>query len=145
MSNDILTLPAKSSSASDTVSATRWRKRMTGLGWFTIALVVTITFAFPLYFMVINSFKPDRLVMSNSLQLIPTEVVGLANYQTAFEIVPLARFFFNSALTATIDVIVTVFFSALAGYGFAKFKFRGQKWLFLFILITMTVPFQILL
>src|SRR6266545_4741470 len=125
MSNDILTLPAKSSSA-ETALATRWRKRITGLTLFTIALVVTVSFAFPLYFMVINSFKLDREVLSSTLQLFPANFQGLANYQRAFEIVPLARFFFNSALTATIDVIVTVFFSALAGYGFAKYKFRGQ-------------------
>lgn len=145
MSNNVLTLQANSSSVTETAAATRWRKRIMGITLFTIALVVTVTFAFPLYFMVINSFKLDREVLSSAIQLWPANFQGLTNYQTAFEVVPLARFFFNSALTAVIDVIVTVFFSALAGYGFAKYKFRGQKILFLFILITMTVPFQILL
>ncbi|MBL8117527.1 MAG: carbohydrate ABC transporter permease [Anaerolineae bacterium] len=118
---------------------------MTSLMWFSIALVLTVTFAFPLYFMVISSFKLDREVLSASTQLIPANFQGLTNYQRAFDVVPLARFFFNSALMAVIDVIVTVFFSALAGYGFAKYRFRGSRIMFLFILITMTVPFQILL
>src|SRR5215207_6582325 len=123
----------------------RWNKRLSGLTWLIVALIITVTFAFPLYFMVVSSFKPDTQVLSNRIELIPTNFQGLLNFQRAFEVVPLARFFFNSALMAVIDVVVTVFFSALAGYGFAKFKFRGQRIMFLFILIIMTVPFQILL
>lgn len=123
----------------------RRNKRVAGLLWFIIAAVVTITFAFPLYFMIMSSFKPNADVLSNTIQLLPEQFVGLANYQRAFEVVPMARFFFNSALMAGIDVAVTVFFSALAGYGFAKFNFRGRRLLFGFILIIMAVPFQILL
>jgi len=113
--------------------------------WFIIAVVITITFAFPLYFMVISSFKLDQDVLSNTIELVPKEFQGLTNFQRAFEVVPMARFFFNSALMAVIDVVVTVFFSALAGYGFAKFNFHGKRLLFGFILIVMTIPFQILL
>ena len=123
----------------------RWNKQAAGIMWFVIALVITITFAFPLYFMVISSFKPDQDVLSNMIELVPKEFQGLTNFQRAFEVVPMARFFFNSALMAVIDVVITVFFSALAGYGFAKFNFRGSRLLFGFILIIMTIPFQILL
>ena len=123
----------------------RWNKRMTGLMWLIVAVVITVTFAFPLYFMVVSSFKLDQQVLSNRIELIPSDFQGLINFQRAFEVVPLARFFFNSALMASIDVVVTVFFSALAGYGFAKFNFRGRRLLFGFILIIMAIPFQILL
>src|SRR5215217_717150 len=123
----------------------RWNKRLSGLTWLIVALIITVTFAFPLYFMVVSAFKPDTQVLSNRIELIPTNFQGLLNFQRAFEVVPLARFFFNSALMAVVDVIVTVFFSALAGYGFAKFNFRGRRLLFGFILIIMSIPFQILL
>lgn len=123
----------------------RLNKRVSGIMWLIAAVVITVTFAFPLYFMVMSSFKPDNAVLSNTIQLIPEQFQGLTNYQRAFEVVPMARFFFNSALMAIIDVVVTVFFSALAGYGFAKFKFRGRGILFGFILIVMSIPFQILL
>jgi ABC-type glycerol-3-phosphate transport system permease component len=125
--------------------AQRWNKRLSGLTWLIVALIITVTFSFPLYFMVVSSFKPDTQVLSNRIELIPTNFQGLLNFQRAFEVVPLARFFFNSALMAVIDVVVTVFFSALAGYGFAKFNFHGRRLLFGFILIIMSIPFQILL
>lgn len=145
MSNSALRLPTNASSVTTTAAATRRRRQITGIMWFTLALVITITFAFPLYFMIISSFKLDREVLSTTLQLIPQNFQGVTNYVRSFEVVPLARYFLNSALMATIDVVVTVFFSALAGYGFAKFTFPGQRLFFVFILITMTVPFQILL
>ena len=132
-------------SVARSAQVSRWNKRMTGLMWLIVAVVITVTFAFPLYFMVVSSFKLDQQVLSNRIELIPSDFQGLINFQRAFEVVPLARFFFNSALMASIDVVVTVFFSALAGYGFAKFNFRGRRLLFGFILIIMAIPFQILL
>ena len=40
-------------------------------------------------------------------------------------------------LIAVLNVSCTVFFSALAGYGFAKFRFRGRRVLFYFVISTM--------
>ncbi len=112
---------------------------------FTIALVVTIVFAFPIYFMVSSSFKAENEVLATPVHWIPENFQGIAQFQKAFETVPLGRYFFNSFLTAGIDVVVTVFFSALAGFGFAKYDFWGKKLFFFFILTTMTIPFQVLL
>jgi multiple sugar transport system permease protein len=137
-------IPNNSMAATSSIQD-RLNKRAAGVMWFIIAVVITVTFAFPLYFMVMSSFKPDQDVLSNTIQIVPTDFQGLTNYQRAFVVVPMARFFFNSALMAVVDVIVTVFFSALAGYGFAKFDFRGRRLLFGFILIIMAIPFQILL
>ena len=72
MSNEVLSLPTKQAGIYEGEVATRWRKRINGIMLFSIALVVTVTFAFPLYFMVVNSFKLDREVLSNSMQLLPT-------------------------------------------------------------------------
>jgi multiple sugar transport system permease protein len=113
--------------------------------WFTLALVLALTFFFPIFFMVTSSFKAEREIFAMPIHWLPHEFQALAQYQKAFDEVPLGRYFFNSALMATIDVIVTVIFSAMAGYGFAKFDFRGRRLLFFFVLSIITVPFQILI
>ncbi len=115
------------------------------IGWLLLALTLAVIFAFPLYFMVTSSFKAEPEVLASPVHWLPHNFQGLANFQAAFEEVPLAQYFFNSALMATIDVIVTVIFSALAGYGFAKFDFPGKRLLFIFVLSTIMIPFQILL
>src|SRR5260221_10518451 len=110
------------------------RKRAIRLMWFLVALMLTVSFAFPMYFMVSSSFKSGPEVLANPIHWWPQDYQGLNQYARAFDAVPLLGYFFNSTLMATVDVIVTVIFSALAGYGFAKFNFPGKRWIFLFIL-----------
>ncbi len=121
----------------------RWR-RSTFI-WFLIALILALTFFFPVFFMVTSSFKAENEIFAMPLHWLPQDFQGFAQYAKAFDQVPLARYFFNSAFMAVVDVVVTVIFSAMAGYGFAKFKFRGQRLLFFCVLATITVPFQILI
>src|SRR5574339_113559 len=83
----------------------RLRKRATRLVWFTVALVLAASFAFPLYFMVSSSFKAETEVLANPVHWFPLEFQGLTQYQKGFDAVPLVRYFFNSTLMATIDVI----------------------------------------
>ena len=121
------------------------RLRPANIGWFLIALILALTFFFPVFFMITSSFKAETEIFAMPLHWLPEEFQSLTNFTKAFDQVPLGQFFFNSAFMATVDVIVTVIFSAMAGYGFAKFKFRGQRFLFFAVLATITVPFQILI
>jgi ABC-type glycerol-3-phosphate transport system permease component len=94
--------------------------------------------------MVTTSFKAESEVLAIPYHWLPYDFQGLKNYLAAFEIAPLQIFAFNSVFMAVIDVIFTVFFSALAGYGFAKFDFPGKTVLFWFILAIIMIPSQIL-
>lgn len=141
----VLSESRSSDEARDLLAEARLRKRMTTLIWFSIALVLAVTFAFPMYFMVSSSFKEEAEVLASPIHWIPENFQGLTRYANAFEVAPVGRYFFNSLLMACIDVVVTVFFSALAGYGFAKFRFKGRHILFFVVLSTMIVPFQIML
>jgi ABC-type glycerol-3-phosphate transport system permease component len=67
------------------------------------------------------------------------------NYPEAFATAPFAQYFYNSLVVAVAVVITTLVFSALAGYGFAKFSFPGKNLCFLIVLSTLMIPFQILL
>ena len=51
--------------------------------------------------------------------------------------------FFNTILISLINTLVAVFFCSLSGFAFAKYKFKGKEILFVFLLATMTIPFQI--
>jgi ABC-type glycerol-3-phosphate transport system permease component len=120
------------------------RKRRSRLILVAIALVVTGLIAFPLYMMLTGSFKAENEILATPYHWLPYDFQGLGNYAAAFDIAPLQQFAFNSTLMAVIDVIFTVFFSALAGYGFAKYDFPGRQPLFWFILAVIMMPSQIL-
>ncbi len=123
----------------------RTQRRISTFLWFLIALVLAITFFFPVFFMFTSSFKAENEIFALPLHWFPQDFQGLGQYIKAFDTAPLGQFFFNSLLMAGIDVVVTIIFSAMAGYGFAKFNFRGRRILFFCVLATISVPFQILI
>lgn len=109
-----------------------------------IALVIAVLFAFPIWFMVTSAFKAETEIEAIPMHLLPWDFQGLTQFRLAAEIAPLWTYFLNSWLYALTHVGVTVFFGALAGFGFAKYKFPGRALLFLAVLSTIMVPFQVL-
>lgn len=111
---------------------------------YTIMLIGLFFFCIPLYFMVSTSFKTEPEVFAIPVHWIP-ETFNPSNYPEAFEVAPFGLYFFNSLVVAIVVVLTTLLFSAMAGYGFAKFSFPGRRISFLFVLSTMMIPFQVLL
>jgi multiple sugar transport system permease protein len=96
----------------------------------------------PFLWMISASFKP----LSEVIQVPPTWIPQhptLGNYAEVFRQMPFARFFLNSVIVAVFTVISVLLTSALAGYAFAKFHFPGKGVLFLFVLSTLMIPFQV--
>ena len=129
---------------SDWVFEARLRRRIRYLILLSLAVLISLLFFFPVYLMVSSSFKAEGEIFAIPMHWLPYEFQGLRQYERAFEQTRLERWYVNSILIAAVQTAATVFFGALAGYGFAKFRFPGRNLLFLFILSIMTVPFQIL-
>ena len=123
----------------------RLRKRITKLILFSTASLVAVLFGFPMYFMVASSFKAESEILATPFRWLPEEFMGFTHYERAFDIAPIGQWYVNSVFIAVVQVGTAIFFGAMAGYGFAKFSFRGKRLLFALILSIMAVPFQILL
>jgi ABC-type glycerol-3-phosphate transport system permease component len=108
------------------------------------AIAGLLIFFVPVYYMVSTSVKDESEVFALPIHWIPHEFQP-ENYLEAFAVAPFGRYFVNSGIVALAVVASTLLFSALAGYGFAKFTFPGRNIAFLFVLSTMMVPFQVLL
>ena len=124
---------------------TRLRKRITKLILLSVAIWVAVLFGFPMYFMGVSAFKAESEILATPFRWLPEEFVGAAHYERAFDIAPIGQWYANSVFIAAVQVGASIFFGAMAGYGFAKFSFRGKRLLFGLILSIMAVPFQILL
>lgn len=105
---------------------------------------MAVLFAFPIWFMVTSAFKAEHEIQAIPMHLLPWDFQGLAHFRLAAEIAPMWTYFLNSWLYAMSHVAVTVFFGALAGFGFAKYRFPGRSILFVAVLSTIMVPFQVL-
>ena len=97
----------------------------------------------PIFLMFINSFKtgselsynswgfPKKIVIENYLRLI-TYSGGV-----------LLRSYFNAIFIAVSYTVMTIVISSLAAFAFSKFRFKGRKILFAFLLATMMIPLEI--
>ena len=64
-------------------------------------------------------------------------------YKNVFNSIPVIKYFLNSLIVALLTTLGQVVISALAGYGFARLKFRGSEVLFFIIVLTMMIPPQV--
>lgn len=67
----------------------------------------------------------------------------ISNYINIFTSLPITRYFMNSLFVALATTFGQVIFAALAGYAFARLKFKGSDAIFIIILITMMIPPQV--
>lgn len=117
----------------------RSRKTVGSVFWYIGAVIIALITVYPFLWMIATSFKPESEIYSNSLSLF-TPNMSIDNYNNVFETIPFLRYFMNSLVLAVGGVLTNVFFGALAGYSFAKLKFRGKKGTFLMFLSTMMIP-----
>jgi len=94
---------------------------------------------YPFLWMVSTAFKPEAEIFSNPLSLFSANF-SFDNFRAALETIPFMRYFMNSMILAVGGVITNVFFGALAGYSFAKLKFKGRKASFSLLLSSMMIP-----
>ena len=114
-------------------------QRVGVLAWWVAVVVVAILTVFPLFWTLVTSLKPAGDILSGALDLIP-RTVTLENYERVLTEVPFGRYFWNSMVLAVAGVVLNLFFGSLAGYAFAKLKFRGKRALFVTLLGSLMVP-----
>ena len=105
-------------------------------------LVVGFVFLLPFLWMTFSSIKPEALIRGNPEKLFPTSVT-LDNYRSLFSQIPFFRFLTNSFIFAGGVTLSSLLLDSMAGYAFAKLSFKGSSVLFILVLVTMMVPFQI--
>ncbi|MEU7866975.1 carbohydrate ABC transporter permease [Dactylosporangium sp. NPDC049140] len=104
--------------------------------------VLAIPFVFPTWWMATSSVKPVSEVFKFPPSLIPSSV-DFSAYKQVFEAQPFAQQYLNSMYIAVVCTIGTLAVSSLAGYAFARIRFRGQNALFLFVLTGLLVPSEV--
>lgn len=105
-------------------------------------LVILLVIAFPFLWLIISSFKHEKDIISFPPRIF-ADSYTLDNYIKVWTTIPLLDYIKNTVIFAGGTVITSVFFDSLAGYAFARMRFKGKSVLFYFVLLTMMIPFQI--
>lgn len=98
----------------------------------------------PLFWMVSTSLKPLAKVFELPIQWIPRPPQW-HNYPDAWNRFPFGRYFINSFVVSTAVTVINVLLSGFAGYSLAKYRYFGQRALFIAILSTLMLPIEALM
>ncbi len=119
--------------------------RGVGLSALHLLLIIgSMAMLIPFFWTISSSFKDVSDIFNFPPSLWPASPV-LSNYTDLFSKAPFLRWYLNSIGVAVVGTALAVFFSALAGFGFAKYTFRGQALLFKILIGTLIVPGQLVL
>jgi cellobiose transport system permease protein len=112
-----------------------------GWGTYVITVLVTIISIFPLYYTIVMASHTNAEMAAKTPPMLPTGQLW-SNIKEALNTAPLTKGLINSLIVAGCITIGTVTFCTLAGFAFAKLRFRGSGFLLAFTIGTMMVPTQ---
>jgi multiple sugar transport system permease protein len=107
-------------------------------------VIVGLLFVFPFIWMILTSFKTLPQLLKAPLSLLP-QPFTFQNYIDAWNDVPFAQAYFNSIYIAVLVVVGTIITASMAGYAFARIRFRGARVMFIVFLATQMIPAQVTL
>lgn len=114
--------------------ATGWRAFL-----YLLMIAIAVASAFPLVWMVLSSLKTPAEAMQTPPVWIP-QTPSLESYQKVAELISVGRSFMNSAVIAGITTAGILLTSLMAGFAFAKYRFRYREALFAITIATMFLP-----
>jgi len=117
------------------------KKSRLGLLWLLLA-IGAIPMLLPFYWMVVTAFKPAEEILRLPVTWWPANPT-LKHWIDAFRVANFGRYFLNSVFVSVTITAANLLTSAMAGYLFAKFQFRGRDLLFVFVLSGIMIPFYV--
>lgn len=111
---------------------------------FVLLLGITAAFVFPIFWMVTSSFQAGDKMFELDGEWIPSEWHP-ENFPNALARANFPLYFLNSAIISVIVTGSNLLFCTMAGYGLAKFRFRGDRIVLLATLSTLMLPIEVTL
>ncbi len=133
-----------STPASGTVARRRAGLPLRTLALYVLVVLLAVVFTAPFFFSVSSSLKTPQELHVFPPSPLPTQAQP-QNYLRVFEVVPFGRFYVNTILITVVATLGNVLAAALAGYGFARFRWRGRDLCFLILLSTLVLPEEVVI
>ncbi|NLE97662.1 MAG: carbohydrate ABC transporter permease [Propionibacterium sp.] len=118
-------------------------------GWasvlqYVILVVAGLISLFPFYAMIVMSLREPGVPLTFPESLIPQDLT-FQHYIEIWSTGKMPRWLLNTAIYSFVSVFFVLLFSAMAGYGFAKKRFRGREFIFWLFIAMVMVPYHVTL
>ncbi|QKQ76304.1 carbohydrate ABC transporter permease [Nostoc sp. TCL240-02] len=123
-----------------------WKKsRSQNLLMYVLLGAIALVMLFPLLWLVSTALKsPTENILQSPPQLLPSQPT-LDNFVSVWNSLPFGQYLYNSTLVSVLTVGLNLLFCALAAYPLARLSFVGRDWIFVAIVSTIMIPFQIVM
>ena len=118
------------------------RRKLKGILVSLLLAVLTVSFLYPLYYMLINSLKTRTDFFTNQFRL-PGAPLQFVNYTTMISQFKILNLFKNSFIISAFTVVGLLVIGTFASYVFAKYRFKGRSVIYVAVLATMFIPSQV--
>ena len=105
-----------------------------------LALIVLV----PVLWIILGTFKPEKEIISYPPTFFP-HLLTFENFSIVSKRIKIWRYALNSLIYAGGTTLIAMFVNSLAGYVYARFRFKGKNICFLLTLATMMIPFQVIM
>lgn len=127
-----------------TVAAVARRGRRRPSGWHLVLLPISILFAVPFVQMFLASVSPAAELIQFPPPFIPSRI-DFSGFVELFTQTDVLRWLMNTVIVSAASVASHIVLCSLAGYGFARLKFRGRTVGIFLIIATIMIPTQLLM
>ena len=121
--------------------ATRTGRRVKDILVFLLLALLTVTFLYPVFFMLVNSLKARAEYFTSPFSM--PAAIQFENYSTMISQFQILKLFRNSFIVSAGSVILLLVVCTFASYVFAKYRFKGRNVIYLAVLVTMFIPSQV--
>jgi multiple sugar transport system permease protein len=121
----------------------RARRRILSTGWaLAVGIAAALIIVFPLVWVFANSIKPENEIITAHPGLFSLTVTG-SNYVQAWDAIDFPRLFLNTVVFAGGVTALSLTFDSLTAYALARLDFPGRNVIFVLVLVTLMLPFQV--
>lgn len=122
----------------------RFARTITIVFSYLILVVLVLFVLFPLAWVISTSLKPSSEILSIPPRWIP-EQITFEHYKNVLFESPIPQYFLNSLKVGILTTVLSLLLGGTAGYGFARYSFKGNKPFSLFMLFSQMLPLTVLM
>ncbi|MDR1107082.1 MAG: carbohydrate ABC transporter permease [Treponema sp.] len=111
---------------------------------YAMLILMALVYGVPFYWLIMSSLKTSTELFTTPVVWFPKQLQW-GNYLRAIFAFPFFLYLRNTLFIVGCNIVGSVFSATLAGYGFSRIKWKGRNWVFIIVLMTMMLPFQVIM
>ena len=111
---------------------------------YVILTVLAILFVLPVFYLFMGAFKAESELFRVPFKWLPDKFI-LDNFSNMFQSIPFMRYLKNTLIIVVFNIVGSLLSCSLVAYGFSRLRWPGRDKVFILVLITMILPYQVTL